>query len=157
MKGWSCGAAASGCRILVLFPAPPWVAREAADRDISLTVGDETILARTLEAWARRRVRGRSRSAGRPPCNSRSRWRRAWAGAASVVGALPAASRRSGRRRAWTSPGSGRTSAARDDPRRTAAQLAAFGTRKRCSAAAVGSRSDRVEDAPSRRERRHPR
>jgi len=38
--------------ILVLFPAPPWVAREAADLHISLTVGDPALLARTLEAWA---------------------------------------------------------------------------------------------------------
>ena len=38
--------------ILLLYPAPPALAAAAAARRITLTVGDETLLARTLAVWA---------------------------------------------------------------------------------------------------------
>lgn len=37
--------------VLVLYPVPPDVARAAAASDVTLTLGDATLLARTLDAW----------------------------------------------------------------------------------------------------------
>ena len=47
-----------GLPILVLYPVPPALAPEAAAHAVTLTLGDETLLARTLAAWRERATRG---------------------------------------------------------------------------------------------------
>jgi alanine racemase len=123
--------------ILVLFPAPPWVAREAADLHISLTVGDPALLARTLEAWGSSDGEAGSRAASLhlevevESGLGRGGFRVDDLGpAVAAIRSAPGV----GLAGLWTHIGSP------DDPARTAAQLTAFGDAEAVlGAAALGS------------------
>src|SRR2546422_401423 len=60
--GWRVGARGGRLPVLVLFPVPPGFVSDAAQHDVTLTLGDETLLLRTLDAWGSRS--GAARSAG---------------------------------------------------------------------------------------------
>jgi alanine racemase len=138
--------------IIVLYPVPPSVALAAADLGVTLTAGDETLLARMLASWRASRSEPRSGSVPGAGSSDAARPLRLELEIETGLGrsgfppdALPAAMRSIAATPgveivgAWTHLGSP------DDARRTATQVAAFETaRRHLATASLPTRHDHL-------------